>query len=169
MIRGEIRVGKDREEIRKEIEEFLKFHSENYFTCAIATCNDNIPRNTPVDYRPDGLSIWFVCDSGGKIKNIESNPKVCVAIFVPLGKGRMKDARGLQMWGTARIIKRAENEEDFNYGAKIFNLENFNRKQFGKDITEEQLNKIIFINVIPNKISFLDGSKGVGYKLIWTE
>jgi len=168
-VKGGVMAEKDREETQKEIEAFLRFHSENYFTCAIATCGgDNIPRNTPVDYRPDGLHLWFVCDRGGKIKNIEVNPRVCMAIFVPVGKGNLSNARGLQMWGEARIIRRVAAREDFNHGLKIFGLEDFHRKQFGEDISEEQLNAITFINVIPDKISFLDATKGLNYRLVWT-
>jgi hypothetical protein len=40
--------------IEKIITNFLHEHGENYFTCALATCSNNMPRNTPVDARNDG-------------------------------------------------------------------------------------------------------------------
>ena len=89
-------------EIENSIINFLHEHGENYFTCALATCSNTIPRNTPVDARNDGLTMSFVSDQGQKLENMKKNPKVCLAVFMPVGKGYMKNARGLQMRGTPR-------------------------------------------------------------------
>jgi hypothetical protein len=62
---------------------------------------ENEPHNTPADARNDGLNMYFVADSGGKLENIRRNPRVCLAVFIPVGKGYMTNARGLQMWGKA--------------------------------------------------------------------
>ena len=36
--------------------------------CVLATCHDNVPRATPVDYFCDGtLAIWINADPGGKV------------------------------------------------------------------------------------------------------
>jgi len=78
---------KNKAEIEKIILIFLREHGENYFTCALATCWDNQPRNTPVDARNDGLVMYFSADPGGKLENIRRNPNVCLAVFMPLGKG----------------------------------------------------------------------------------
>ena len=95
---------KSKAEIEQSILEFFKEHGENYFTCTLATCHDNEPRNTPIDARNDGLNMYFVADPGGKLENIRKNPRVCLAVFIPVGKGYMTNARGLQMWGKAQII-----------------------------------------------------------------
>ena len=62
---------KSKAEIEKIILDFLQEHGENYFTCALATCWENEPRNTPVDARNDGLNMYFVSDPGGKLENIK--------------------------------------------------------------------------------------------------
>ena len=58
-------------EIENSIINFLHEHGENYFTCALATCSNNMPRNTPVDARNDGLTMYFVSDQGQKLENMK--------------------------------------------------------------------------------------------------
>jgi nitroimidazol reductase NimA-like FMN-containing flavoprotein (pyridoxamine 5'-phosphate oxidase superfamily) len=77
---------KSKEEIEKLILDFLNEHGENYFTCALATCWENQPRNTPIDARNDGLNMYFVADPGGKLEYIRRNPEVCLAYLSPLEK-----------------------------------------------------------------------------------
>jgi hypothetical protein len=113
---------KSKTEIEKIIVDFLHEHGEHYFTCALATCWENQPRSTPVDARNDGLTMYFVADPGGKVENIRKNPNVCLAVFIPVGKGYMKNARGLQMWGKASIIAMKENPEEFEKGFRIIRL-----------------------------------------------
>ena len=114
---------KSKAEIEQSILEFLKEHGENCFTCALATCFENEPRNTPVDARNDGLNMYFVADPGGKLKNIRRNPWVCLAVFIPVGKGYMTNARGLQMWGKAQIITREAEPEEFEKGFLTIRLD----------------------------------------------
>ena len=76
---------KTRQEIERIISGFLQEHGENYMTCALATCSDNQARCTPVDARADGLTMYFVCDRGGKLENMQTNPHVCLAVFIPVG------------------------------------------------------------------------------------
>ncbi len=61
---------KTKAEIEAMIIAFLKEHGEDYFTCAIATCSNNQVRNTPIDARNDGLTMYFSADPGGKLDNI---------------------------------------------------------------------------------------------------
>ena len=114
---------KSKAEIEKIILDFLQEHGENYFTCALATCWENQPRNTPVDARNDGLNMYFVADPGGKLENIRRNPNVCLAVFIPVGKGYMKNVRGLQMWGKAHIITMDDNPAEFEKGFRTIKLD----------------------------------------------
>ncbi|MCP4628451.1 MAG: hypothetical protein GY850_33820, partial [bacterium] len=66
---------KNKSEIEAIILDFLSEHGKNYFTCALATCYDNQPRNTPIDARNDGLNMYFSADPGGKLENIKKNPE----------------------------------------------------------------------------------------------
>jgi hypothetical protein len=56
--------------------------------------------------------MYFVSDPGGKLENIRRNPSVCLAVFIPVGKGYMTNARGLQMWGKAQIITKENDPEE---------------------------------------------------------
>jgi hypothetical protein len=88
---------------------------------------ENEPRNTPVDARNDGLNMYFVSDPGGKLENIRRNPSVCLAVFIPVGKGYMTNARGLQMWGKAQIITKENDPEEFEKGFLTIRLDEISR------------------------------------------
>ena len=103
---------KSRDEIEKLILDFLHEHGEDYFTCALATCWENEPRNTPIDGRNDGLNIYFVADPGGKLDNIRRNPQVCLAIFNPCGERLYEKRAGSADVGKAQIITMKEDPEE---------------------------------------------------------
>ena len=158
---------KNKEEVKKIILEFLKEHGENYFTCALATCVDSQPRNTPVDARNDGLDMYFVADTGGKLENIKKNPNVSLAVFIPVGKEYMKNARGLQMWGRAEIITYKDNPEGFEKGYKIIKLDEISMVSNGRPFPEEAKPRITMIKIVPHKISYFQSTGGKPEKYIW--
>ena len=158
---------KSREEIEKMIVAFLDEHGENYFTCAIATWGENEPRNTPVDARRHGLDMYFVADPGGKLENIRKNPKVCLAIFIPVGKGYMKNARGLQMWGKAHIITQKDDPEEFETGFKTIRLDEISMVSSGKPFPAEVRNHITMVKVVPDRISYFDSTSGKPARYVW--
>ena len=77
---------KSKAEIEQSILEFLKEHGENYFTCALATCHDNEPRNTPIDARNDGLNMYFVADPGASWKTSGKTPGFVSLFLFPWAK-----------------------------------------------------------------------------------
>ena len=158
---------KSNAEIEKIILDFLKEHGENYFTCALATCWQNQPRNTPVDARNDGLNMYFSADPGGKLENIKRNPEVCLAVFIPIGKGDMKTARGLQMWGRAHIITMKDNPEEFENGFKTIQLDKISMLSNNVPFPEEAKPKLTFIKIIPYRISYFCVTGGKPQKYIW--
>ena len=159
------------EKIKAEIEKiilgFLQEHGENYFTCALATCWDNQPRNTPVDARNDGLNMYFVADPGGKLENIRMNPNVCLAVFIPVGKGYMKNARGLQMWGKAHIITMDENPAEFEKGFITIKLDEISMVSNNIPFPEEAKSKITMVKIIPHRISYFVSMGEKPVKYIW--
>jgi general stress protein 26 len=159
---------KSKAEIEKIILDFLQEHGENYFTCALATCWGNEPRNTPVDARNDGLNMFFVSDPGGKLENIKKNPKVCLAVFMPVGKGYMKNARGFQMWGKAQIITLKEHPEEFERGFRIIRLDEISMVSNNMPFPEEAKPRITMVKIVPEKISYFDSTGGKPVKYIWT-
>jgi len=154
-------------EIESIILDFLREHGEHHFTCALATCWENQPRNTPVDARNDGLTMYFVADPGGKLENIRRNPDVCLAVFIPVGKGYMKNARGLQMWGRAHIITMDQDPEEFEKGFRTIRLDEISMVSYNRPFPEEVKPKITMVKIIPHRISYFHstGKKPVTY--VW--
>ena len=162
---------KTKDEIEKEIVDYIKGHRPQYKTCVLATSKDTIPRATPVMYHYEGLTIWISTDTrgGGKVENIKSNPRVSLAIFDPVESDYgWDDTRGLQLWGKAEIITHKENESEFNHAWKIADSEGA-FKAFGREVPLDIVkNTLIYIKVTPERISFVNAKKQRGYSVIWT-
>jgi hypothetical protein len=149
---------KTREEIESVIAGFLQEHGEHYMTCALATCSDNQARCTPVDARADGLTMYFVCDGGGKLENMKTNPHVCLAVFIPVGKGYMKNALGLQMWGMARVLTMEDSPCEFARGADIIRIDEISASFTGAALSEAVKATLTIIKVVPEKIAYFDST-----------
>lgn len=160
-------MGKSKAEIEKIILDFLREHGEDHFTCALATCWENEPRNTPVDARNDGLTMYFVADPGGKLENIRRNPNVCLAVFIPVGKGYMKNARGLQMWGRAQIITMDGDPEEFERGFRTIRLDEISMVSYNRSFPEEAKPKITIVKIIPHKISYFHSTGEPPVNYVW--
>ena len=115
---------KDRQTIEREIIGFLNEMSSKKGTpgvgcgtkhgsaLVIATCKDNIPRATPLDFFNEGLTLYIFGEPGGKIGNIRSNPVVSAAIYQqPMD--HTAEQKSLQLWGKATLITRKNNEKEF--------------------------------------------------------
>ena len=152
---------------RQIIEAFLAEHGRDYFTCALATCVDDQPRNTPVDCRHDGLDMFFIADQGGKLDNLRRNPRVCLAVFMPVGRGYMRNARGLQMWGRARILTAADDPALFARGAQALQLDEISRQSFGQPLAEEVKRQLTMVMVTPDRIVYFDATGDQPLRLQW--
>lgn len=83
--------------MKNKIMQFIK----NKNICIIATCSENEPRASTVNYVSDGFTL-YIMTSGKSIKcrNIKANPNVSVAID---DQGR-KERACLQAEGVAEIL-----------------------------------------------------------------
>jgi hypothetical protein len=156
-----------RQEIERIIECFLREHGENHMTCALATCSNNQARCTPVDARADGLTMYFVCDGGGKLENIRANPSVCLAVFIPVGKGYMKNARGLQMWGTARVLTLQDTPVEFARGADIIRIDEISTLFSGEALPYAVKATLTIIKIVPEKIAYFDSTGPEPVRYVW--
>ena len=59
-------------ELEKRIIEFLK--GQNMFV--LATCSNDIPRATPIEYRSKGIAMYFLGEPGVKLENIKKDGKL---------------------------------------------------------------------------------------------
>ncbi|MCP4715235.1 MAG: pyridoxamine 5'-phosphate oxidase family protein [Deltaproteobacteria bacterium] len=92
------------------------------YACVLATCHDNMPRATPVDFFCDGsLSIWINAEPGGKVANIMRNPNVSVGIYERVD--HRVEQKSMQLWGTAEIINLSNNPDVFEQKWITFGLD----------------------------------------------
>ncbi|MHA1132106.1 MAG: pyridoxamine 5'-phosphate oxidase family protein [Candidatus Helarchaeota archaeon] len=97
------------EALKKEI---LAFFNKRKIL-VLCTCNNNIPRATPIDYyrKKDSFTLYLGLSPGRKIKNIEENPIVSVGIYTPMAEGKIQ---GMQITASGKdhlILLREENKE----------------------------------------------------------
>jgi nitroimidazol reductase NimA-like FMN-containing flavoprotein (pyridoxamine 5'-phosphate oxidase superfamily) len=141
-------------QLEKRIIEFL----EGQNMCVLATCSNDFPRATPVEYHSKGTTLYFVGEPGTKLKNIKNNPSVSVGIFHPyIG---WDSAKGAQITGKAKIISR-KNSTEFKEGLAAYQWEK-TAKELGLKTFPER--GVELVKVEPKKIEFIDMSlRKMGY------
>ena len=141
-------------DLEKRIIQFLKKQN----MCVIATCGDNVPRATPVEYHSKGTTIYFVGEPGTKLENIKKNPNVSIGVFLPyIG---WDSAKGAQITGKAKIISR-ENSTEFKEGLAAYQWEK-TAKELGLKTFPET--GVELVKVEPKTVEFIDMSlKKLGY------
>jgi nitroimidazol reductase NimA-like FMN-containing flavoprotein (pyridoxamine 5'-phosphate oxidase superfamily) len=126
--------------------------------CVLATCGDNVPRATPVEYRSKGIAIYFVGEPGIKLENMKKNPNVSIGIF--LQYTGWDSAKGAQITGKAKIISR-ENSTEFKEGLAAYQWEKTAKELGLKKFPETGVE---LVKVEPEKIELIDMSlKKLGY------
>jgi nitroimidazol reductase NimA-like FMN-containing flavoprotein (pyridoxamine 5'-phosphate oxidase superfamily) len=141
-------------DLKKRIIQFLKEQN----MCVLATCSNDVPRATPIEYHSKGTTIYFVGEPGTKLKNMKDNPKVSIGIFHPyIG---WDSAKGAQITGKAKIISR-ENSTEFKEGLEAYQWEK-TAKELGLKAFPET--GVELVKVEPEKIEFIDMSlRKIGY------
>jgi uncharacterized protein YhbP (UPF0306 family) len=114
------------QELETHIAEFLTQNN----MCTLATCSNDVPRATPIEYHSKGLTLYLAGEPGTKLKNITANPDVSIGIYFPYTG--MESVRGAQLTGEATIIAKGTKEFDeglvayqWEKTAKEFNLQQF--------------------------------------------
>lgn len=123
-------------ELKQEILAFLKKRKE----LVLCTCNNNIPRATPMEFyrEKDSFSIYVGLSAGRKVTNIEENPIVSIGIYTPLSEGKVQ---GMQITASGRdhVFLLKEGDKGFEEAQKIVR---------GK--------RKILLKIIPGEIDLLD-------------
>ena len=142
----------DDKELERLISEFIKTQG----MCVIATCHDNVPRASAVEFFPDGTTMYILTEGGIKVENIAANRNVSVAIHTQFTG--WDSIKGVQLTGIAEIGK---------IGSKIFKdgVEAYRkRRRLNEVIIPEYMN---VIRITPKRIEYLDTTlkaKGLGVK-----
>jgi general stress protein 26 len=140
-------------DLEKRIIQFL----EEQNMCVLATCSNDVPRATPIEYHSKGMTMYFVGEPGTKLKNLKNNPNVSIGIFCPyIG---WDSAKGAQITGKAKIIQK-KNATEFEEGLAAYQWEK-TAKELGIKTFPETVE---LMKVEPEKIEFIDMSlKKMGY------
>ncbi|NLY77420.1 MAG: pyridoxamine 5'-phosphate oxidase family protein [Tissierellia bacterium] len=128
------------EELKEKIWEFLKEHKEG----SLATCLNNVPRSSPVQYVVgDNLRLYIVSAGGEKFKAIHQNPNVC--LLVNTNYINYRQIKGVQIFGKATTS--IDNQELFDE-AKRYHPDPYQ--------LEHEQRELKIIKIEPEEIVYLD-------------
>jgi len=128
------------EELREHIEGFLLEHR----SASLATCKDNIPRSSPVQYfLGKDLNIYIISAGGEKFDAIALNPNACLLVNTEYINYRK--IKGVQIFGKATTS--LEDPELFTEA-----------RAYCPDpcIMDHEKDRIKVIKIHPEKIVYLD-------------
>lgn len=127
------------DEVKKQVKKFLKERK----VLVLCTCNDNVPRATPMDFYidkkagPDDFTVYVGPAAGRKVKNLEENPNVSVGIYTPMDSGKVQ---GMQITASGKnLVLLKEGDDGYEHAQKIVR---------GK--------RKLLLKIIPEKIELLD-------------
>ncbi len=160
LIRAKTTKAMPEDELRDHIIEFLKTQN----MCVLATCKDNVPRATPMEYYSKDLTLYMMPEEGQKLVNLRDNGLVSVGVFAPY-TGWLS-VRGVQISGEASLITR-EDVEEFREGVSVYQWQKSAREIGMQELPES----FRLMKVEPYSIEMLDISmkaKGYAPRQIWT-
>jgi len=102
----------------------------------LATCANNKPRATTLEFFNEGLTIYILGEPGGKIANIKRNPIVSAVVYEqPLDHAKFQ--KHLQIFGKAELITMRNNPRLFRSKVRKWNIYNVAKTQKIEDESEE--------------------------------
>jgi nitroimidazol reductase NimA-like FMN-containing flavoprotein (pyridoxamine 5'-phosphate oxidase superfamily) len=137
--------------------------------CILATCSDNIPRATPIEYYSKDTTIYFLAAATTKLKNLELNPRISIGVFEPSYTDWTEwyDVKGAQITGRPEIIRYEQNPEAYEAALEIYDWRPY-RKAIGKP--DKKPMKTTVVKVSADRIEYRDLGlmrEGYGSKQIW--
>ena len=149
----------------EEFEKIAAAYISSHNVLNLATCRDNEPRCTTLEYFNNGLTVYVLSEGGSKILSIQKNPLVSYTINDPYEPAKdYLSASGLQVWGTASVFKK---QDDPAQAKDIMNYFR-NSRAVAEQGLEKAVNSVNFnmITIEPKKIRYLDLRKGFR-NVIW--
>jgi len=132
---------------RREIERLVLELLKGEPTCVMATCRDDVPRASTVEFFPSGTTLYVLTEGGRKVENVRRNPQVSVAVHAPFTG--WKNVRGVQITGTAEIAER---------GSPVFD-EGLDAYRDRRRLRQCDLPEFItIIKITPVRIEYIDTS-----------
>jgi hypothetical protein len=143
----------EKELSRGELERLISRLLKEETVCVIATCSQDVPRASTVEFFPSGTTLYILTEGGEKVINILKNPHVSVAIHAPFAG--WESVRGLQITGTAQIGRK---------GSKIFEegVDAYRNRRGDENLTLSDF--MIVIRVMPERVEYVEtvlGNRGL--------
>jgi uncharacterized protein YhbP (UPF0306 family) len=141
------------EDIRKQILDYMGSHS----VCTIAVADGNRPSAHTVYYANRGLRLYFESDpQSQKIHVLMANPQISLTIDEDYPD--VREIKGIQLFGRASIVKESQASKlrDF-FSSKFPSI-----RELGGVPSHH-----LFVEVLPEKIYFIDFSKGLGHRVLY--
>jgi len=140
-----------RPELEKRIAAFLREGN----VCVLATCLNDRPRATPIEYYSDGLTIYIAASRGTKVPNLEGNPRASIAIYnTPYTDWTdWYRVRGVQITAIPRLLRFADEPEAYVAALKIYDWRKY-RRALGK--ADEEPRNTTVLALTPVRIEFRD-------------
>ncbi len=127
--------------VERKIKNFIK----SLKVCTLATCKNNRPRASTVNYVSEGFTLYIrTSRKSTKVRNIKANPRVSVAID-DCGKTRLC----IQAEGIARILGKEEAEKVVN---RYFKKGRKHKKELVDTIIRIDLKRIMFSDYTTKKL-----------------
>jgi len=142
--------------IVEDASEAVKSYIASHSVCHLALSENDSPSAYTVYYVSNGYSIYIESDSGShKLQLLNANSKLSLTIDEDYATWR--DIKGVQLFGKAEFVdeKGAESlktafERKFPWMLELGGIPSHH----------------VFVRVIPEKIYFLDYSKGIGHRTV---
>jgi nitroimidazol reductase NimA-like FMN-containing flavoprotein (pyridoxamine 5'-phosphate oxidase superfamily) len=139
--------------------------------CVIATCLNDVPQATPIEYYADGLTVYVAASRGTKLTNLEGNPRIGVAIYnKPCTDWTdWYEVKGVQIAGTAELLRANEKPGPYAAALQVYDWRMY-RRALGKSGGEPP--DTTMVKVVPQTIMYRDlGLLREGYAVVqvWRE
>ncbi|MFC1670685.1 pyridoxamine 5'-phosphate oxidase family protein [Spirochaetota bacterium] len=145
-------------------EDLMEFLNRNN-VLHLSTCKDDTARATPLEYRMDGMTFCILSAGGVKFDYIKNNNTVSFSIAEPYdSEGDFWSYKGLQAWGTAEVISKKENPDEFNELIDKMGIMKV-IKQLGITELRPEMNYRI-IKITPDRIKYNNPRAGV-FRVSW--
>jgi nitroimidazol reductase NimA-like FMN-containing flavoprotein (pyridoxamine 5'-phosphate oxidase superfamily) len=143
----------------EEFEKVAVAYISTHNVLNLATCRENVPRCTTLEYFNNAVTVYIMSEGGSKILSIQKNPLVSFTINDPYDPAKdYLSASGLQVWGRASIFKKHDDSARAQEIQKYFR----NSKAVAEQGLEQAVNSVNFnmITIEPYKIRYLDLRRG---------
>jgi len=143
----------------KEFEAVVVEYLDTHNVLHLATCRDDRPRCTVLEYFNKGLTVYIMSEGGGKFANLKANPNVSFTVSDPYEPAHdFWGFTGLQVWGSASSFKKNDDPDRFAEIKKYSrNAEAMKRQGMDQMFTAVNFN---VITIEPAKIRYLNLKQG---------